>query len=173
VRIVITGSVGTGKSSIARALGEKLKLPVIHLTEFCKQRGLVEGIEVDIERLRSTLLKELPPAFIVEGHLACEFSIPADVVVVLRAKKKVLEERLAKRGYDRKKIHENVMAEVMDYCLIRAEENYGSVIQVDTSLGTAEENAEKVLEYMKAGKSDRVDHSRELEEVVMDDLRFM
>ena len=50
-RIVILGCSGTGKSTLARKLGEKLGLPVIHLDSLFWRPGWVEA-ETDVFRAR-------------------------------------------------------------------------------------------------------------------------
>lgn len=56
-------------------------------------------------------------------------------VFVLRCHPRKLEKRLQARGWGVKKIHENVLAEILDSCLIDSLNYYGSdkVIQLDTS----------------------------------------
>jgi adenylate kinase len=59
-------------------------------------------------------------------------------VFVLRCNPKVLERRLRGRGWEARKVRENVMAEILDSCLIAAQNNYATekVTQVDTSHGS-------------------------------------
>ena len=40
-KIVITGSVGAGKTTISKILGERLRHKVIHITDYVKENDLV------------------------------------------------------------------------------------------------------------------------------------
>jgi adenylate kinase len=57
------------------------------------------------------------------------------MVFVLRCNPKVLERRLRGRKWESRKVRENVMAEILDSCLIAAQNNYAKqkITQLDTS----------------------------------------
>ena len=55
MRIVITGSPGTGKTVIAKLLAEKMNLELIALKKVVEDNNLLEGIEVDISSLKEKL----------------------------------------------------------------------------------------------------------------------
>ena len=80
MRIVITGTPGTGKSSVARLLSERLGIPLIDIKAVARKAGIVSAShEVDIPRLsRSLAFLGRKKDFIAEGHLACEVKLPAD-----------------------------------------------------------------------------------------------
>lgn len=162
MKIIITGVPGTGKTSVANVLAEKTGWPIIRAND------LVHREYVDTRKLRMKALwtiKNMDNA-ILEGHLFCEVKLPVDHVIVLRTRPDVLEERLKPRGYPEKKIRENVMAEMLDYCLSRAEKKYGEVWQVDTTERSPEETADLILSAIKAEKRiwEPVDWSKILEE---------
>ena len=65
-RILIIGCGGAGKSTLARALGEKLGLPVIHLDQIWWKPGWVESTKEEFqERLAAELDK---PQWIMDGN---------------------------------------------------------------------------------------------------------
>lgn len=65
-RIVIIGSGGAGKSTLARQLGEKLRLPVVHLDQLFWKPGWVETTQEEFdEKLARELAK---PAWIMDGN---------------------------------------------------------------------------------------------------------
>ena len=65
-RILIVGNSGGGKSTLARRLGEKLALPVIHLDIFFWKPGWVEAEE---EAFRADIRAALQgPAWICDGN---------------------------------------------------------------------------------------------------------
>jgi adenylate kinase len=172
MRIVMTGSPGTGKSQIARELSKKLGLALVDLKKIARTRGLVgRNHEVDVKRLASALRPLAKKKdFIVEGHLACEFRIPADFVFVLRTHPKTLRKRLSKRGYGKKKLDENIMAEMLDYCLQRAEAEYAKKpLQLDTTRRSAGQSAAEIEKAIKRKKKklDSVDYSEELKKSII------
>jgi len=139
VKIVVTGVPGTGKSTLAKALGKKLGWDVLGANEVVKKRRLWKGRErgalvVDMRRLGREMGKILngKKDVILEGHLLCEIKLDADKIIVLRTNPKLLRRRLSARGYPERKVNENVMAEALDYCTQRAEMNYKRVYEIDT-----------------------------------------
>lgn len=140
----MTGTPGTGKTAIAKALAKAVNAVVIDANALVKRRGLwfnKAKHEADLGRLKKEILREIKKAereqrgFVCEGHLLCEFPLPCDACVVLRCDPRELARRLRARGYARRKIAENALCEILDYCVIRAERAYGAkrVIQVDAT----------------------------------------
>ncbi len=170
MRIIITGTPGTGKSEVARALARKLDFPLFDIKRIVDERKIYEIRKrekvVDIPRLKRTLssLLRARKYYVVEGHLACEMKLPADFVFVLRTHPKRLKERLSRRKYSRKKLHDNLLAEMLDYCSQRAEDNYGKYYELDTSERGVEESSDDLHKFMrkKKKKLDCVDYSGEL-----------
>jgi adenylate kinase len=168
MRIIITGSPGTGKSAISLALSKRLGIDLIDIKRIARERGLVEsGHEVDVRRLAAAMRKVLrgKKDFIAEGHLACEMRLPGDFVFVLRASPAVLRRRLARRGYGKAKLEENLMAEMLDYCVLRAESVYGRrPLELDTSRRSVSACASEIIKAVRQNKLrlDCVDYSPEL-----------
>ncbi|MBN1941089.1 MAG: AAA family ATPase [Candidatus Diapherotrites archaeon] len=133
MRIIITGTPGTGKTAIAKALGKKIRHKVVNEKEFCTRRGigkydrkLGERI-IPITKLARELNKFLAghEKTILEGHLLCEAKLKADTAIVLTLPPKELEKRLRKRNYSEVKIQENIWCEETQYCKKKALKNYG------------------------------------------------
>jgi len=164
-KIVITGTPGTGKTTVAKLLSRKLRLPVTHITNIVKEKKLGIGKEkgsivVDMKKLQKELEKRTG---LIEGHLACEFPLKSAVVIVLRCNPNVLKKRMQKRGYSSSKIMENLEAEALDYCTINAEKHYKTVFEVDTSKKDVDKVAEHCIGILDGKrKSDKVDFSEYL-----------
>lgn len=147
--IVITGTPGTGKTTISKAIAKSIHADYLSLTRFVTAKGLYSGIDrergskiVDIERTRKSLRSLISRGdMIVDTHVAD--SIPRErtrKVIVLRCHPKVLESRLRKKGWSANKVRENVLAEMLDACYMIAISYYGAkkVCQLDTSRGRLE-----------------------------------
>ncbi len=167
--LVIGGVPGTGKTSVANALGKMLKLKVVHLSE------LVKNIAVEFSKEWDSYIVDINKVnvkgdIILEGHLTCEKRFD-DKIFILRTNPHVLEKRLEDRGYSKKKIDENVMAEMLDYCTQRARLFYKNVYEVDTSHRNAKESAKKIVNILKGTEtSDEVDWRDELIKRVIYDM---
>jgi adenylate kinase len=137
VRVVVTGTPGTGKTTATERVAADLDLDVVHLNRLVKDEGL--WTERDDER--DTLVVDLDAARdelgdwdgIVESHLAHHFE--ADRVVVLRCRPDILEQRLLDRGEAEAKARENRESEALDVILGEAVEFHGeeSVYEIDTT----------------------------------------
>jgi len=163
MKIVLTGTPGTGKSIIATELSRKLGLKVFSITDLVRRRmHLGRNHEVDLRKLAAIMrFLRNEEDYVVEGHLACEIKLPADVVFVLRTRPDILRKRMAKRGYGKRKIEENLMAEMLDYCTQRAEKVYGKrVLELDTTGRTARSSVDELKKAIKQKKKsiDRVDY---------------
>ncbi len=166
MRLVITGVPATGKTAISKALAKVMKAELVHANDFAKKVGAAKKargaseLTVDLKKLQKHLAKAFAANknIIAEGHLLCEFALPADAVLVLRANPIVLLKRYAARGYSRQKAADNAVAEALDYCLLKAEAAYGSrkVIQIDATRRIA---VKSLLARLKRQKSDSVDWS--------------
>jgi len=140
-KLIATGSVGSGKTTMAKALSKLLNLELIPINEMVKKEKLGKKVGKEIEANLTKLKKSIDKKtkgkknYIVEGHLACEFPIECDKIIVLRCNPKVLEKRLKKRKYPMEKIKDNALCEALDYCTIKAEENYpkGKIIEIDNT----------------------------------------
>lgn len=166
MRLVITGTPATGKSTLAAQIAERNGWTLFSITEFVKEKRLgkkTAGGELEVEpaALRKALTPALKKAkdFVLEGHLACEFAVPADAVVVLRCDPMELRKRYAGRGYAPAKAKENLLAEALDYCLVKAEAAYGreKVVQLDA---TRKRTEKEVTDAALKRRSERVDWSR-------------
>jgi adenylate kinase len=150
--IAITGTPGTGKTSVCKAHG----LECLDLNIVIENQGFYTGVDprrgcliADLDKLQEYMRhKEEQKLLIIEGHLA-HFMNP-DVAIVLRANPAVLTERLKQKGFPAQKIKENVEAETLDVILVEAVELCEIVHEVDTSGKSVEEVAAVVQEIIDA-----------------------
>lgn len=156
MRILITGSPGTGKTAVAKLLGKRLKCKVLNEHDFCMRKGIGKfehsELVVPLGKLQKALNAELKKHknIIVEGHLLCEIRLKVDAAVLLRLHPELLEARLERRGYNAEKIQDNVFCEGIDYCRKHLHRNYSKekIIEVPAH-GTAKETANTIIKKLR------------------------
>ncbi|NYT05302.1 MAG: AAA family ATPase [Methanomicrobiales archaeon] len=152
--ICITGTPGTGKTTVAAALLRR-GYPVTHAGDTIDRYVLEEDARrdtkvVDTDRWAGEFV---PVEGFVEGHLS--HLLAADAVVVLRCRPDVLAERLRARGYRQAKIRENADAEALDVILVETLEHHpgGHIFEVDTTACPAETIADMIEDFMKGKRA--------------------
>jgi adenylate kinase len=169
--VSITGTPGTGKSTVGAALRSRGRT-VVEVGDLVLEHHLYEGVdqerdslEVDPEVLAEQVPTLLPSGDVVlVGHLS--HLIPVDLIVVLRCRPSVLEKRLLSRGWPPAKVRENRDAEALDVILVEAVESGTGTVEIDTTEMTLEQVA-AALEEVLAGERDKytignVDWSQEV-----------
>ncbi len=139
MKIIITGSPGTGKTSISKELAKKMSIQYVDVNTVLKENPeIVLGFDKEkdcqvIDELKLAKLLENREG-VIESHLV-QFMNPkrVDVCIVLRCSAKELTQRLKKRGYSKKKIEENVEAEIMNICGDEAFRKGHDTIEIDTT----------------------------------------
>lgn len=153
MEIALTGTPGTGKTSVAREL-EKQEFEVIDLTSYVKEHGLGtpgKEFEVDIPAMVESLEeREFEEDTVIEGHLAHHYL--ADLCIVLRCRPDELRKRLEQRDYSHEKIEENVDSEALDLVLQQAVNEQETVIEIDTTDRDAEGVAEEMIKRIEKGE---------------------
>jgi adenylate kinase len=138
VRVAVTGTPGTGKTTTTGHLDGEIDLEVVHLNQVLENEGFYTEVDADRESKIADLdaleawLGETDDA-VIDSHLAHHFD--ADRVVVLRCEPNVLEQRLLERGEHDAKARENAESEALDVILAEAVEKHGleSVYEIDTT----------------------------------------
>ncbi|MCQ5337208.1 MAG: adenylate kinase family protein [Candidatus Methanomethylicia archaeon] len=163
----MTGTPGVGKTTITKVLAEKLGLKIIELNKFAIEVNGIMGYDAERnaqiinekiirKELRKILEKE--DNFIIEGHwgeiVPKEF---VDIVIVIRTNPLILRERLKEKGYREEKIKENIQAELLDYCLIKAIEAFGEdkVFEVDNTNKEINVIVEEIIKIIKERKGNK------------------
>jgi adenylate kinase len=154
----LTGTPGTGKTTISKSLSRKLDFHCLHLadlvtSDICIGYDEVRGcVEVNLEKLREVVEQRLKDNTIIEGHLSHRLGV-SDIVIVLRTRPSILRHRLKKRMYGEDKIRENLEAEALDFCLVESMEEGAEVYEVDTSVKSPREVEEDIVRVLE-GKGD-------------------
>ena len=156
--ILISGTPGTGETTIAQLLKEKITAKHINLTEIAiKNNFILETDEerqtkvVDIEKLISfiiNLINNIPDDIIIEGHYAD--IIPdsyTSILIILRTEPHVLEQRLKEKHFVLSKIRENLQSEILGSCTSSALEthNQDKIYEVDNTSASIQEVLEIII----------------------------
>ena len=143
ILIVISGSPGVGKSTLAKVLTKKLGFDRLDLHHHYKRISngydrAKQSYDVDyakFERLVKEKLAEAKKGLIIDSHIS--HLLPKKLVdlciVLICSDLKKLEKRLQKRNYSKKKIRENLDAEIFQVCLAEAKEKGHRVLVFDTA----------------------------------------
>jgi adenylate kinase len=149
MQIALTGTPGTGKTTIAGLLPYR----VIDINALVKG-GMNFGIDpergcldADMDALADHLAKlNSDDISILDGHFSHHF---ADWSIVLRLSPAMLKSRLEARGYSAPKIKENLEAEALDVILVEAVERCDRVDEIDTTGKSPMEVAELVTRIIQ------------------------
>ncbi|MEM5812423.1 MAG: adenylate kinase family protein [Candidatus Aenigmatarchaeota archaeon] len=154
--VSISGTPKTGKTSVAKALAKILGWKMVSLNSLAKERGFYIGYDrtrkckvVDIPKIRKEIanISKIHKNLIVESHYSHE--IGCDIVVILRTNPKELRKRMKKSGWPKRKIEENVEAEIMEVVKGEALEKAKSVLEIDTTGKKPEQVAESIAKKIK------------------------
>jgi adenylate kinase len=136
MRVALTGTPGTGKSTVADLLAEE-GYDVVHLNDAIREHGLHDGEDPD----RGSLVADLDAVRdwlgdwdgVVDSHLA--HHLDAERAVVLRCRPDLLETRLLERGESEASARENAESEALDVVLSETVDRFGTdaVYEVDTT----------------------------------------
>lgn len=153
MKIAITGTPGTGKTTISKKLADLLNYKYIDLnkpllkdfkTEFDED---LDTWEIDTDSAVEKL--KFPCNSIIDGHLSHLFEV--DVIVVLRCRPDVLAKRLLLRDWTKAKVEENVDAEGLNVISDEVWEfSKGTrIIEIDTSGLKVEAVLNEIQNFLK------------------------
>lgn len=167
--VYITGSPGTGKTNAAKRLARLLGGNHLELGEIARRRGFTLGYDQErgcpilnelklSQFLRGELSKAKNP-LILEAHFSAK--LPSSIkpwVFVLRCNPETLARRLRSRGYPKRKIAENIWAEILDFCLQEALDRFGAgrIHEVDTGGRNIKAVTEEMLKVIEGKRKPQV-----------------
>ena len=157
--ILITGTPGTGKSSLAQAAFASLAskgFRIVDVTALIMDHECHEGRDeefdsliVDDDRLLDLMEELLVGGGCIVDYHSCDFFPERwfELVLVMTANTEVLFDRLTARGYSEKKITENMQCEIMQVVLESARESYAEEVVQElpsNTIGDMESNVSRI-----------------------------
>ncbi|HLC58402.1 MAG TPA: adenylate kinase family protein [Candidatus Nanoarchaeia archaeon] len=157
--IIVTGSVGSGKTTISKELAGKLKAKYLDVNNFIKDNKLrgkyikkLDTYEVDVKKLVKLLIKVIKNSknsLVIDSHLSHYIpKIYVDYCVVCECDLKVLKKRLKERSYSDVKIKENLDSQIFDVCKIEAIEEGHNLIVIDTTRDNVNKCVKKIIKLV-------------------------
>ena len=176
--VALTGTPGTGKTSVSKIL-QKNGFEVVDLNKLACEKDFLIGTDkkrdskiVNVDKINSYIKKNYDKVeiVIVEGHLSHLLRV-VDKVIILRCRPKQLEKHLMKRRWRKKKINENVEAEILDVILCEAVDIHGekNIFEIDVTGKSINVVASLIIKlikdkfkYVEKYKIGRIDWSEEI-----------
>ncbi len=140
--IAISGTPGTGKSTLAILLEKKISYYRLDLHKYYKELSIgydkkKQCYDLDLKKVIALVkkTKKEHPVTVIDSHISHLLpSSLVDLCIVLSCSNiKKLGLRLKERKYSLKKIRENLDAEIFQICLGEAHDNEHKVITFDTA----------------------------------------
>ena len=168
--VIISGTPGTGKTSVSKKITEKLNARMISLNEIAISNNLI--IKYDqkrdtsiinakkiigyVKKLIEQYKKEKIDVLIIESHFSD--IIPNNIIdypIVLRCHPDELIKRLKLRNYKIEKLRENVQTEILGNCTnYMIKKNLAKdIIEIDTSNLNIESVAEIIISLIQDNKN--------------------
>lgn len=159
--ILITGTPGTGKTSLAGEVAKKAGLKYVSIADTIKKKNLHDEWD---ERLNCYILDEdglidelddiMNNGGIILDYHGCDLFPERwfDLIFVLRTNTEILYERLEKREYNVQKIKENIQCEIFQTILEEAIESYDPNIVRELQnnlIADFNKNAQKIVEVIE------------------------
>ena len=142
--IIVTGTPGTGKTQLARAIAKKLNFIYLDLSKFIKENKLNESYDkkrdcyiVNTKKLNKKLIEFIKTKnlnLVIDSHLS--HYLPGKYVnlcIVTKCSLKTLKQRLKKRKYSENKIRENLDCEILDLILNEALEKKHNILVIEST----------------------------------------
>jgi len=150
--IAVSGTPGTGKTTIAKKIAKKLNFLYFDVNKLIVKNKLYEGYDrkrrtriVDINKLGKFFISEIKifqkinkkyNGLVVDSHLS--HYIPRkyiDLCIIAKCSIKELNKRLKNKKFHKNKIKENLQAEIFDVCYKEALEKKHKIFVIDTTKG--------------------------------------
>ena len=149
--VAVTGTPGTGKTTLSKKLAKKLNFYYMDVNKIISKYNLSEGYDkkretkiIGTKKLNKKLAEEIQKikllnkynGIIIDSHLS--HYLPKkymDLCIIAKCGIKELNKRLKRKKYRKSKVQENLQAEIFDVCLNEARERKHKIVVIDTTKG--------------------------------------
>ncbi|XP_026290389.1 adenylate kinase isoenzyme 6 [Frankliniella occidentalis] len=157
--ILITGTPGTGKSSLCKQLAEKTGYEWLEVSKLAKDWECISDYDeeydtsvLDEDKLLDTMEPIMANGGKIVDYHGCDFFPERwfNIVFVLRTDNTILYDRLSERGYTGKKLSDNVECEIFQTLLEEAKSSYDEDIVHElqsSTLAEAASNLERIVSW--------------------------
>ncbi|XP_067003641.1 adenylate kinase isoenzyme 6 [Anabrus simplex] len=165
--ILITGTPGVGKSSLCQQLMERTGLEWLDVGQIAKENNCFEEYDaiyqcpiLDEDKVLDQMEELMADGGKIVDYHGCDFFPERwfDIVFVLRTDNTTLYDRLVQRGYNGKKLEDNVQCEIFQTILEEAHSSYEPDIVHELPSNTVsemEENITKIATWIEQWKQNR------------------
>jgi len=176
--IALTGTPGTGKTSVAEILKNK-GFTIIDLNKLACDKIFLIGKDykrdsniVDLKKLNKYIFDNYSGAetVIIEGHLSHLLEC-VEKIIILRCNPEILKRNLSKKDWSQEKIKENIEAEILDIILCETVEIHQekNIFEINVTGKTIEKIVDMIIEIInnkfkpiKKYKIGKIDWSEEI-----------
>lgn len=151
--ILVTGTPGVGKSTLCAKLGEVTGLSWLEVSKIAKENGCIEQFDeeyqcgvLDEDKLLDGLEGMMAAGGNIVDYHSCNLFPERwfDAIFVLRTDNTTLFDRLSSRGYNGKKLDDNIQCEIFQTILEEALNSYKTEIVHELSNVTPEQLGDNV-----------------------------
>ncbi|KAK3609201.1 hypothetical protein CHS0354_003181 [Potamilus streckersoni] len=163
--VLITGTPGTGKTTLGAELAQRTGLNYINVGDLAKQEELYDGWDAQYQcpilnedRVIDELEDTVNPGGNIVDYHGCDFFPERwfDIVFVLRTDNTILYKRLEQKGYTGKKLEDNIQCEIFQTILEEAVDSYNKDIVHELPSNTSDDleaNLDKITNWVDEWKN--------------------
>jgi len=164
--ILVTGTPGTGKSTLCSEIAELTGLEWIDIGQVAKNDQLYSGFDstyqcqiLDEDRLLDDLEEKMSEGGKIVDYHGCDFFPERwfDIVFVMTTNNTILYDRLKNRGYTNKKLQDNIQCEIFQMILEEARESFKPAIVhqlISDTPKELEDNIDKIVQWVQLWKGE-------------------
>ncbi|KAK7078694.1 Adenylate kinase isoenzyme 6 [Halocaridina rubra] len=164
--ILITGTPGVGKSTLSQLVAERSGLEWVNVGDLARDNLFYDGYDeerqcpiLDEDKVLDELEDMIAEGGKIIDYHSCDFFPERffDIVFVLATDNTILYDRLAARGYQGKKLSDNIECEIMKVIRDEALDSYVKEIVHELPSNTPddmESSTEKIVLWIEAWKRD-------------------
>jgi adenylate kinase len=167
--ILVSGTPGVGKTTMCKKLCQSVKiLKLINIGDFAKEHGCLDEWddelqchELNEDKVVDELEDIMTEGGVVVDHHATDFFPERwfDIVFVLRTDNTILYDRLTSRGYEGKKLENNIDCEIFQTILDESKESYKEEIVHELSSNNdsdIDSNVQRIVAWLDQWQKDNV-----------------